>query len=64
MLDLSMAVGMAFIGGLAGFYEGKKIILTNTYRKKGQKVDKRELIRAISLKKDYELRVKGRIYYE
>ena len=46
------------------FYEGKKIILTNAYRKKGQKVDKRELIRAISLKKDYELRVKGGIYYE
>jgi len=46
------------------FYEGRKIILTNAYRKKGQKVDKRALIKAISLKKDYELRVKGGIYYE
>ena len=46
------------------FYEGKKIVLTNAYRKKGQKVDKRELIRAISLKRDYELRVKGGVYYE
>lgn len=46
------------------FYEGRKIILTNAYRKKGQKIDKRELIKAISLKKDYELRVKGGVYYE
>ncbi len=46
------------------FYEGKKIIITNAYRKKGQKVDPRELARAIGLKKDYELRVKGGIYYE
>ena len=46
------------------FYEGKKIILTNAYRKKGQKVDNRELVRAINLKKDYELRVKGGGYYE
>ena len=46
------------------FYEGKKIILTNAYRKKGQKVDNRELGRAINLKKDYELRVKGGVYYE
>ena len=35
------------------FYEGKKIILTNAYRKKGQKVNNRELARAICLKKDY-----------
>ena len=45
------------------FYEGKKIIITNAYRKKGQKVDKRELARAIVWKKDYDLRVKGGIYY-
>ena len=46
------------------FYEGKKIIITNAYRKKGQKVDPRELARAINLKKDYEFRVKGGEYYE
>ena len=46
------------------FYEGKKIIITNAYRKKGQKMDKRELYRAINLKKDFESRVKGGVYYE
>lgn len=46
------------------FYEGKKIILTNAYRKKGQKVDKRELAKAVSSKKDYESRVKGGVYYD
>ena len=46
------------------FYEDSKIILTNGYRKKGQKVDKKELAKAIRLKKDYEARVKGACYYE
>jgi len=46
------------------FYEGKKIIITNAYRKKGQKVDPRELAKAINLKRDYEFRVKGGVYYE
>ncbi len=46
------------------FYEGKKIIITNAYRKKGQKVDKRELGRAIDWKNDYDLRVKGGVYYD
>jgi len=46
------------------FYEGKKIIITNAYRKKGKKVNKRELARAIDWKKDYDLRVKGGTYYE
>ena len=46
------------------FYEGKKIIITNAYRKKRQKVDPRELTRAINLKRDYEWRVKGGVYYE
>jgi len=46
------------------FCEGKKIILTNAYRKEGQKVNLRELARAINSKKDYELRVKGGKYYE
>ena len=46
------------------FCEGKRIILTNAYRKKGQKVDPRELARAINMKRDYESRVKGGVYYE
>lgn len=45
------------------FYEGRKIIITNAYRKKGQKVDSRALDKAINLKKDYELRVEGGGYY-
>ena len=46
------------------FYEGKKIIITNAYRKKGQKVDPRALAKAVNLKNDYESRVKGGEYYE
>lgn len=46
------------------FYEGKRIIITNAYHKKGQKVDPRELQKAINLKRDYEFRVKGGVYYE
>jgi len=46
------------------FYEGHKIIITNAYRKKGQKVDPRELARAINLKRNYEMRVKEGAYYE
>ncbi len=46
------------------FSDGGKIIITNAYHKKGQKVDKRELVRAINLRKDYEFRVKGGDYYE
>ena len=45
------------------FYEGQKVIITNAYRKKGQKVDLRALARAINSKKDYEFRVKGGSYY-
>jgi len=46
------------------FYEGRKILITSAYRKKGQKVDRRELAKAIKFKADYELRAKGGIYYE
>jgi hypothetical protein len=46
------------------FYGGRKIIITNAYRKQGQKVDPRELVKAINFKMDYEFRVKGGIYYE
>ena len=46
------------------FWESKRIIITNAYPKKGQKIDRRELERAINSKRDYEFRVKGGIYYE
>lgn len=46
------------------FTAGRRIIITNAYRKKGQKVDPRALAMAISLKKDYEYRIKKGQYYE
>ena len=46
------------------FYEGGKIIITNGYMKKTQKVSRRDLKRAKELKKDYICRVKGGVYYE
>ena len=46
------------------FSEGKKIIITNAYRKKGQKVDRRALATAIHFKRNYELRIRGGVYYE
>lgn len=46
------------------FYSGRKIIVTNAYHKKAQKVDKMELLKAVNFKADYELRVNGGVYYE
>ena len=46
------------------FYEGKKIIITNAYMKKSQKVSKRDLEKAKNMKKTYTARFKGGIYYE
>jgi len=46
------------------FHEGRKIIITNGYMKKSQKVSKKDLERARGIKKDYTYRVKGGIYYE
>jgi len=46
------------------FYEGGKIIITNGYMKKSQKVSRRDLERARESKKDYICRVKGGGYYE
>lgn len=45
------------------FYEGGRIIITNGYMKKSQKVDRKELQKARNIKKDYEHRVKEGIYY-
>lgn len=46
------------------FTEGQRIILTNAYRKKSQKVDSREIARAIRMKRDYECRAKEGKYYD
>lgn len=45
------------------FHTGRKIIITNGYAKKSQKVDKKELKRAIESKKDYIQRTSGGEYY-
>lgn len=46
------------------FFKGRKIIITNAYMKKSQKIDRKELKRAKDIKKDYTCRVKGGTYYE
>lgn len=46
------------------FYKGRKIIITNAYMKKSQKVSKRDLEKAKNMKKTYTARLKGDIYYE
>jgi len=46
------------------FYDGRKIIITNGYVKKSQKVSKKDLERASNIKKDYIFRLKGGSYYE
>lgn len=49
---------------LCFFYEGKKIIVTNGFDKKQQKLPKNEKNRALPNKKDYEHRVIIGQYYE
>ena len=46
------------------FCEGRKIIISNGYIKKSQKVSVKDLERARAIKKDYTYRVKGGTYYE
>lgn len=48
------------------FYQGRKIIITNSYKKQSQqnrKKEKNQIKKAVQLKQDYELRVKNKIYY-
>jgi len=45
------------------FYEGGKIIVTNGYRKKSQKVDKKELRKAIKMRSLYIKRERKGEYY-
>lgn len=46
------------------FYTGKKIIITNAFRKKMQKLPENEKKRAKKCKQDYEARVKKEAYYD
>ena len=49
---------------LCFFFEGQKIIVTNGFHKKTDKLPQNEKERALKLKKDYEDRVKRGNYYE
>lgn len=49
---------------LCFFFKERKIILTHGFRKKQQKLPKNEKERALSLKEDYENRVKREVYYD
>jgi phage-related protein len=48
---------------LCFFFAGGKIIITNAYEKKSQKMPPREKERASKFKADYTKRVKGGTYY-
>lgn len=49
---------------LCFFFEGNKIIITNAFVKKQQKLPKAEKVRALKYKKDFESRTKKGSYYE
>lgn len=49
---------------LCFFFEGQKIIVTNGFHKKTDKLPKSEKERALKIKNDYEARVKRGNYYE
>jgi phage-related protein len=49
---------------LCFFYVGKKIIVTNAFRKKQPKLPDNEKSRAMKHKKDYEARMKQGEYYD
>lgn len=49
---------------LSFFTSGKKVIITNAFEKKCQKLPKKEKNKAINCKNDYEARVKGGTYYD
>ena len=46
------------------FFKGKKIIITNAFVKKSQKLPKSEKERAVKAYESYEKRVKEESYYE
>lgn len=49
---------------LCFFFEGQKIIITNGYHKKMDKLPKKEKNKALRIKNDYETKVKQGAYYE
>jgi len=49
---------------LCFFFDGKKIIITNAFMKKQQKLPETEKAKALKCKKDYENRIKKGSYYE
>ena len=49
---------------LSFFYVGKKIVITNGFRKKAQKLPKEEKNLALKRMKNYDLRVTNGNYYE
>lgn len=49
---------------LCFFFEGQKIVVTNGFHKKADKLPQNEKDRALKIKKDYETRVKRGNYYE
>ena len=49
---------------LSFFYSGNKIVLTNAYYKKSDKLPESEKERALKRKRDFEIRIKNGDYYE
>jgi hypothetical protein len=49
---------------LCFFYDGKKIIVTNAFRKKQQKLPKNQKYKAINIRESYLIRNKEGNYYE
>ncbi len=49
---------------LCFFFDGSKIVVTNAYKKKTNKIPQREKSMALRAKKDYEKRYTGGIYYD
>ena len=49
---------------LSFFFAGSKIIVTNAFEKKQQKLPLREKAKALHCRQDYEMRVKKGCYYE
>ncbi len=49
---------------LSFFYAGNKIIITNAFVKKQDKLPPQEKEKALRCKKDYEIRVKKGVYYD
>ena len=49
---------------LCFFFTGQKIIVTNAFHKKTDKLPTKEKDRALKIKDDYELRIKRGDYYE